>query len=342
MPTGANIRQALRSAIASTSSPNDAVFFHFSGHGTRLPPANARPNAQLSPLDYDECIVPCDMNLITDEDIFEIVESLAEGVRFTIVADCCHSGGLIRYEKEQIGDSFTSQMSWLQRVSCNNSTDKTYEKEESITDRGKKRKETHVGFGRSLPLPALLHIIREKTKAKHTQLSNIRDVLVMNFKDESSAKFRRSMDLFAGICFKKPKQCQDQEICSSTREPSHYLKECDAKTSHVRNHQNLPSKGVLHNNAAILLSACQAYEVAKDITPVSPHKDMKSRSTRCKFGAMSYAIIAVLSQLDPSMKLTNRQLVMQTKSVLLEEGLSQQHPGLYCCDEYVDVPFICN
>ena len=59
-PTGANIRRALARLVAD-ARPGDFLFFHYSGHGTRLP----AETGQHDDTGYDECIVPCDMNLIT-------------------------------------------------------------------------------------------------------------------------------------------------------------------------------------------------------------------------------------------------------------------------------------
>ena len=58
-PTGANIRRALARLVAD-ARPGDFLFFHYSGHGTRLP----AETGQHDDTGY-ECIVPCDMNLIT-------------------------------------------------------------------------------------------------------------------------------------------------------------------------------------------------------------------------------------------------------------------------------------
>ncbi|OAY81125.1 Metacaspase-4 [Ananas comosus] len=59
-PSGANIRKAISDLVAS-ARPGDYLFIHYSGHGTRLP-AETGDNDDTG---YDECIVPCDMNLIT-------------------------------------------------------------------------------------------------------------------------------------------------------------------------------------------------------------------------------------------------------------------------------------
>lgn len=57
MPTGANIRATL-SRMVDQAEPGDVLFFHYSGHGTRIP-------AQKHGSKQDEAIVPCDFNLIT-------------------------------------------------------------------------------------------------------------------------------------------------------------------------------------------------------------------------------------------------------------------------------------
>ena len=43
--------------------------------------------------------------LVPDDDFRAVVALVPEGCRMTIVADCCHSGGLIEGAKEQIGNS---------------------------------------------------------------------------------------------------------------------------------------------------------------------------------------------------------------------------------------------
>ncbi|KAF3441360.1 hypothetical protein FNV43_RR15274 [Rhamnella rubrinervis] len=99
MPTGENIKKALN-AMVDEAEPSDILFFHYSGHGTRIP--SLKP---YDPLRHDEAIVPCDFNLITDVDFRHLVNRLPKGASFTILSDSCHSGGLIDKEKEQIGPS---------------------------------------------------------------------------------------------------------------------------------------------------------------------------------------------------------------------------------------------
>ncbi|CAI9298666.1 unnamed protein product [Lactuca saligna] len=100
MPTGANIKDALDHMV-DQAEPGDVLYFHYSGHGTRVP--SIKPPHTFRRL--DEAIVPCDFNLITDLDFRNIVNRVPKGATFTILSDSCHSGGLIDKEKEQIGPS---------------------------------------------------------------------------------------------------------------------------------------------------------------------------------------------------------------------------------------------
>ncbi|KAF4402589.1 hypothetical protein G4B88_012374 [Cannabis sativa] len=97
-PTGENIKKAL-GELVDKAEAGDVLYFHYSGHGTRIP--SLKP---LHPIgSKDEAIVPCDFNLITDVDFRHLVNRLAKGASLTILSDSCHSGGLIDKEKEQVG-----------------------------------------------------------------------------------------------------------------------------------------------------------------------------------------------------------------------------------------------
>ncbi|XP_074319967.1 metacaspase-9-like [Silene latifolia] len=91
-PTGANIKKALERMIKQAED-GDLLVFHFSGHGTLLRDKN------------HGAIVPTDFNIITDMDFRQLVDMIHHKATFTILADSCHSGGLIYQEKEQIGPS---------------------------------------------------------------------------------------------------------------------------------------------------------------------------------------------------------------------------------------------
>ncbi|KAF7145702.1 hypothetical protein RHSIM_Rhsim04G0135200 [Rhododendron simsii] len=102
MPTGANIKRALHQMV-DKAEPGDVLFFHYSGHGTRIPSLSHDHHSGK-----DEAIVPCDFNLITDVDFRQLENRIPRGAIFTIFSDSCHSGGLIDKEKEQIGPSSTT------------------------------------------------------------------------------------------------------------------------------------------------------------------------------------------------------------------------------------------
>ncbi|KAG8426400.1 Ca(2+)-dependent cysteine protease [Metarhizium acridum] len=89
-PTKQNILRAMH-WLVKDARPNDALFFHYSGHG-----------GQTKDLDgdeadgYDEVIYPVDFRQtghITDDEMHRImVRPLQAGVRLTAIFDSCHSG----------------------------------------------------------------------------------------------------------------------------------------------------------------------------------------------------------------------------------------------------------
>ncbi|KAF6260202.1 metacaspase type II [Scenedesmus sp. NREL 46B-D3] len=94
-PTGANIKRHLTELVAA-SQPGDVLFFHYSGHGTQVPSDHEESDAK------DEALCPTDMNTITDDDLRTIFAGMADGVKLTVVADCCHSGTLLDHTEVQI------------------------------------------------------------------------------------------------------------------------------------------------------------------------------------------------------------------------------------------------
>ncbi|KAF9155823.1 Ca(2+)-dependent cysteine protease [Mortierella sp. AD011] len=93
MPTKANIMRNLEWLIHDAKK-NDSYFLHYSGHG-----------GQVADLDGDEtdgmdnCIFPLDHaqnGVIVDDELHNmLVKSLPQGVRLTVVFDCCHSGSAL-------------------------------------------------------------------------------------------------------------------------------------------------------------------------------------------------------------------------------------------------------
>lgn len=92
-PTRANILRAMQ-WLVQDAQPNDALFFHYSGHGGPV-----RDESGDEEDGYDEVIYPVDFNQaghIVDDDMHHIlVKPLQAGVRLTAIFDCCHSGSAL-------------------------------------------------------------------------------------------------------------------------------------------------------------------------------------------------------------------------------------------------------
>ncbi|RZC46821.1 hypothetical protein C5167_039770 [Papaver somniferum] len=193
-PTGKNIRKAISDLIRS-GEPGDVLFFHYSGHGTRLPAETGE----------DECIDPTDMNLITDDDFREYVDQVQEGCRITIVSDSCHSGGLIDEAKEQIGESTKSRGeeqssgfgfkhflhrrvndAWESRGIHLPSGHRRGEEEEELEEDGPVK-------NRSLPISTLIEILKQKTGKDDIDVGKIRPTLFDVFGEDSSPKVKKFM-----------------------------------------------------------------------------------------------------------------------------------------------------
>ncbi|MCO5569035.1 hypothetical protein L7F22_022741 [Adiantum nelumboides] len=236
-PTGANIKRALHDMVANAQS-GDVLFFHYSGHGTRLPAETGEDDDT----GYDECIVPCDMNPINDEDFRELIDKLPNGVSFTIVSDSCHSGGLIEDAEEQIGDSFNPQreaeVDPLQFGEAKRGTDSGYEEESEGGGRGGvlkkglkkawesdtvrdamgvwRREEQRYGDGgeitkrvyvggddvevknKSLSLDTLVDMLKDKTGKQDIEVGSIRRTLYDTFGEDSSSKVKKFVQVMMG------------------------------------------------------------------------------------------------------------------------------------------------
>mmetsp|Transcript_2465 Transcript_2465/g.3628 ORF Transcript_2465/g.3628 Transcript_2465/m.3628 type:complete len:335 (+) Transcript_2465:81-1085(+) len=94
-PTAENILNAYKQIVAD-SEEGDAIFLHYSGHGTKI-----RDDDRNEEDDgYDEALVPLDYNegggMIRDDDLYDIlVKPLAAGVHMVSLMDCCHSGTIL-------------------------------------------------------------------------------------------------------------------------------------------------------------------------------------------------------------------------------------------------------
>ena len=92
--TRAAIVQALE-ALVGGAKDGDSLVFTFSGHGSWLPDDDAdEPDAR------DEMMCPHDITndqYLMDDDLHTIFSRKPQGARMYILADCCHSGTVVRY-----------------------------------------------------------------------------------------------------------------------------------------------------------------------------------------------------------------------------------------------------
>lgn len=362
-PTGKNIRRALTNLVRSAEE-GDFLFVHYSGHGTRLP----AETGEGDDTGYDECIVPCDMNLITDDDFRDFVDQVPEGCCITIVSDSCHSGGLIDEAKEQIGKSTRRQ----EEESSSGSGFKSFLKQtvqDAFESRGihvpsellhhhrrqdndDEEREVESIYGeqgyvknKSLPLSTLIDILKQKTGKDDIDVGKLRPTLFDMFGEDSSPKVKKFMKVIFGKL-----QHGDGEsggggggflgmVGNLAQEfLKHKLEENDEGYAQPAWETKVDNKHEVYAGSAkrslpdggILISGCQSDQTSADASP--------SGNASEAYGALSNAIQTILAQTDGPV--TNEELVLKARQMLKKLGFTQQ-PGLYCSDHYVDAPFVC-
>lgn len=307
-PTGANIRGAMTDLV-SNAQDGDILFFHYSGHGTRLP-AEAGEDDSTG---FDECIVPCDMNLINDEDFRALVDKLPSGCRMTIVSDSCHSGGLIEDAKEQIGHSTESGGGESSAISGLTSLLKG-----SFGGFGVQAAEQEGLKNKSLPISTLIDILQQKTGKDDIQVGQLRPTLFDIFGEDSSPKVKKFMKAVLDN-FQSGGGGGFMGFIGGIAQE--FLKNDEVVSSQSK-------KGLSDNGT--LISGCQSDQTSADANPSGDPSDA--------YGALSNAIQTVLSESEG--EVSNKELVTKVRKMLVQQGFSQQ-PGLYCNDELADAPFIC-
>lgn len=366
-PTGANVRRALKT-LAGGARAGDIIFFHYSGHGTRLP----AETGDQDDTGYDECIVPCDMNLITDDDFREFIDKVPRDCFCTIVSDSCHSGGLIERSKEQIGESTRSGGSTRSRdeqpepkkqggfgfrdllsetvhdafqsrgirLPSRHEHKDTHEVDEEET-----QERDYHGRGRiknrSLPLSTLLEILNEKTGRHDIDVGKIRPALFDIFGDDASPKVKK----FVKVLVTKLQSCDNEggllgaignlaqqflkQKLDGSDEGSEYVK--PALQEEVSSTQEVYAGSGKRGlpEMGILVSGCQSDQTSADANPTG--------NPDHAYGALSNAIQTILAEHDGPVP--NRQLVMKAREILSKQGFTQR-PGLYCTDRLANAPFI--
>lgn len=96
-PDHVNVKNAL-SWLCKGRSPGDIIFMHFSGHGTQVPADDDDEESDK----LDEAICLEGLFLMADDDLKQFFSELPEGVRATVVMDCCHSGSMLDGEEVAI------------------------------------------------------------------------------------------------------------------------------------------------------------------------------------------------------------------------------------------------
>ncbi|KAH6916790.1 metacaspase [Coprinopsis sp. MPI-PUGE-AT-0042] len=92
-PTKENIIEAAQ-WLVEDAQPDDALFFHFSGHGTHVEDTHGDEHdgrdEAICPVDYEEA------GVIVDDQLHELlVKPLPVGCRLTVIFDACHSGSAL-------------------------------------------------------------------------------------------------------------------------------------------------------------------------------------------------------------------------------------------------------
>lgn len=82
-------------------------------------------------------------------------------------------------------------------------------------------------------------------------------------------------------------------------------------------------------DGGILISGCQTHQTSADASP--------SGNPAKAYGALSNAIQTIIAETGG--EVGNYELVTRARELLKKQKFTQQ-PGLYCCDDHVDAPFI--
>ncbi|CAA7062080.1 unnamed protein product [Microthlaspi erraticum] len=329
-PTGKNIRHAL-SELIKPAKAGDVLFVHYSGHGTRVPPETGEEDDT----GFDECIVPCDMNPIPDDDFRDIVEQVPEGCQITFISDSCHSGGLIDEAKEQIGESANKKPNQEQKVSIFGFEFFNFlhsvlvnflafcgiwrsqeEPHEIKTREIVKRDETVKS--RYLPLESFISVLKQQTGKENIEIGEIRPTLFDVFGEDSSPKVKK----FVKVMFTKLNDGQSGLLGKIKTAMETQVKSDRDIYGGGQSNGMFPDRG-------ILLSGCQTDETSADV-----------KKSGQAYGAFSNAIQMVLSETKEEDKITNKEMVLRAREFLKKEMFTQR-PGLYCDDRFVNAPFIC-
>ncbi|KAG8365301.1 hypothetical protein BUALT_Bualt18G0090300 [Buddleja alternifolia] len=323
MPTNINITNPNSPPTQTTyhvgSTSNPPIFQmppNPLGHGTRLPAETGG----------DECIVPTNMNLITDNDFRDLVDQVPEGCQITIVSNSCHSGGLIDEAKEQIGESFKENREDEEENSEFGSGFKSrgmYSSE----DEGENESEEYAYMkDKSLSLSLFMEVLQEKTGNDDIDIGKLRPILFDVFGDDASPKVKKFMNL---ILNKLQDDGNDGFSGMSLTQQflNHKLEEHDeayvklAMKYHIGAKQEAyagSTKTTWLPDTGILISGCQTNQTSTDFSPTGEESEA--------YGALSNCIQIIIKETGG--QVSNKELVLKARKILKKQRFKQR-PGLF-------------
>ncbi|XP_058208775.1 metacaspase-5-like [Rhododendron vialii] len=369
-PTGRNLRRALSDLLRS-AEPGDFLFVHYSGHGTRLPAETGEDDDT----GYDECIVPTDMNLITDDDFREFVDNVPEGCRLTIVSDSCHSGGLIDEAKEQIGESTMHSREGQESESASGFGFKSFlhkTVEDAFESRGinlpsglrhhhnrhqeenfEDREVEGGGYGdwgyfknKSLPLSTLIEILKQKTGKDDIDVGKLRPTLFDVFGEDASPKVKKFMKVIMN-------KLQEHGSGGGNGEggglmgmvgnlAQEFLKQKldvnDEDYAKPALETQVSRKQEVYAGASGRALPDNGILISGCQTDQTSADASPSGNADEAYGALSNAIQTIIAETDGTV--TNQELVLKAREMLKSQGFTQR-PGLYCSDNHVETSFVC-
>jgi len=308
-PTGGNIKRKLSELVAA-SQPGDVLVFHYSGHGTQVPSDLEEADAK------DEALCPTDMNTITDDDLRVILMKLPDGVKFTMIADCCHSGTLLDQPTVCISGPKSDD------------PDPPAQLVDTFTAAAGDPDNREAG-NRALPSGDFLSALSERL-GTDIPVGQIRTAMATAFGEDASAKFKGIIDAVSSQLqggggggerglFGDLLGAAFQVVTAELIPPA------GAKPS---------PEGCLPPGKGILITGCQAHETSADACP--------SGDPALAYGALTNALTTVIKQFKeayPDRNISYRTLVANVRDNL-DKAKFAQNPCLECNEESADSPFI--